>query len=85
MRRPSDEQYVGDTGPKAGDRLLLWSEGSVDYLAKLARRQPDEPAVIDDRPDGSITQLSWADFNAYVNRIANGFLALGLEPLDKLA
>lgn len=57
----------------------------VDYLAELARRQPDEPAVIDDRPDGSITRLSWADFNAYVNRIANGFLALGLEPLDKLA
>ena len=61
------------------------SHPRLDHLAEIARGQPDEPAVIDDRPDGSVTRLSWADFNAYVNRIANGFLALGVEPLDRLA
>jgi fatty-acyl-CoA synthase/long-chain acyl-CoA synthetase len=58
----------------------------MDALALAAREDPTRSAVVDDRPDGSIRRIDYGTLDVYVNRLANGLLALGLEPLvDKVA
>ncbi len=49
-----------------------------DPLAAIAARVPDKPAVIDDRPDGLRIQLSFAELNREVNRLANALRASGV-------
>jgi fatty-acyl-CoA synthase/long-chain acyl-CoA synthetase len=49
-----------------------------DPLAAIAARVPDKPAVIDDRPDGRRFQLSFAELNREVNRLANALRASGV-------
>ncbi len=55
-----------------------------DILAILAGRIPDKLALIDDRPDGTVTTLTFAAFNAEVNRLANALLARGVRRGDKV-
>jgi fatty-acyl-CoA synthase/long-chain acyl-CoA synthetase len=58
----------------------------MDPLERTAIDDPTRPAVIDDRPDGSVRRICYGALDVYVNRLANGLLALGLEPLvDKVA
>src|SRR5689334_668665 len=51
-----------------------------DFLTLYAAAQPDKPAVIDDRPDGTVTTLSYAELEDRANRLANVLLALGVRP-----
>ncbi len=51
-----------------------------DLLTVYAQVQPDKPAVIDDRPDGRIDRLSWAELNVAANKLANVLLSLGVRP-----
>ncbi|GAC1367073.1 MAG: crotonobetaine/carnitine-CoA ligase [Ktedonobacteraceae bacterium] len=45
---------------------------------------PDKPFVIFDNLAGSVTQLSYAEFNTQVNRTANALHTLGLRKGDKI-
>ncbi len=56
-----------------------------DLLAIHAQLTPDKVAVIDDRPDGTIRQITFAEMNAEVNRLANSLLARDLGPGDRVA
>jgi acyl-CoA synthetase (AMP-forming)/AMP-acid ligase II len=55
-----------------------------DPLTDMARAQPDKPAVIDDRPDGTLIRWSYAELEDNANRLGNAFLALGLQPKDRV-
>ena len=57
-------------------RSLLMGE----VLARTSRRYPDRVAVVDGE-----RQLTYRDYNALVNRYANGLARLGLGPGDHLA
>lgn len=56
----------------------------VDRLAAMAALKPDELAIVDDRPDGFLRQMTFREFNALVNKIANGLRARGFEPGERL-
>ena len=51
-----------------------------DFLSAYAASQPDKPAVIDDRPDGTVTTLTFAELEDRTNRLANVLLTLGAKP-----
>ena len=51
-----------------------------DILSIYARSQPDKPAVIDDKPDGTVVRWSYAELEAQSNRLANLLLSLGAGP-----
>ena len=53
-------------------------------LIVQAERLADKPAVIEDRPNGSV-RPSWtyAELNRQANRLANAFRDLGLGPASK--
>lgn len=53
-----------------------------DFLSLHARAFGAKPAVVDDRGEGRVRTLSWAELEAYANRLANGLLALGALPGD---
>ena len=55
-----------------------------DILSVYAATQPDKPAVIDDRPDGSVVSWSYADLEAESNRIGNALTSLGAGPGTKI-
>jgi acyl-CoA synthetase (AMP-forming)/AMP-acid ligase II len=59
---------------------LLRSVLMADFLSAYAITQADKPAIIDDRPDGSIATLTFAELNEQSNRLANVLLALGARP-----
>ena len=54
----------------------------ADFLAAYSVTQPDKPAVIDDRPGGDITMLTFAQLNEQANHLANVLLDLGVRPGD---
>ena len=51
-----------------------------DILTIYAQAQPDKPAVIDDKPDGTVVVWSYAELEARSNRVANLLLSLGTGP-----
>ena len=55
-----------------------------DFLSFYAQSQPDKLAVVDDRPDGSVTSLTWAELEARSNQLANVLLAHGAGPGSKV-
>ena len=55
-----------------------------DILSIYAQGQPDKPAVIDDRPDGSVVKWTYAELEAQSNRVANLLLSLGVAPGRKI-
>ena len=55
-----------------------------DILTGLAAQLGDKPALVDDRPDGAVTSWSYADLEANANRLANVFLAHGVNLGDKV-
>ncbi len=52
-------------------------------MATHAEALNDKIAVIDDRPGEEPRQLTFAELNRCVNRIANGLIGLGVKPGDK--
>ena len=64
---------------KQGARLLR-SALMADFLTAYSITQPNKLAVVDDRPDGTITTLTWLQLNEQANRLANVLLDLGARP-----
>ena len=60
------------------------SETAADPLTLLADNLQDKPALIDDRPDGTVLQWSFAELEANANRLARVFLNHGIEPGDRV-
>ena len=58
---------------------------SDDILSAYAASQPDKPAVIDDRPDGTVVTWTYAELEERANRVANLLLSLGAGPGAKVA
>ena len=54
-----------------------------DILSIYAQSQPDKPAVIDDKPDGTVVVWTYAELEARANRLANLLLSLGAGPGKK--
>src|ERR1700745_2849558 len=55
-----------------------------DILSMYAQTQPDKPAVIDDKPDGTAVTWTYAELEAQANRVANLLLSLGAGPGKKV-
>jgi fatty-acyl-CoA synthase/long-chain acyl-CoA synthetase len=56
----------------------------TDLLTMLAGQFGDKPALIDDRPDGTLMEWSFADLEGNANRLARVFLDHGIKPKDKI-
>lgn len=56
----------------------------MDFLADHAANNPEKLAVIDDRPGAAPRQVSYGAFNSYVNQLANGLIASGVVPGEKV-
>jgi len=54
----------------------------ADFLTAYSITQPDKLAVIDDRPDGTLTTLTHKELNEQANRLANVLLDLGARSGD---
>ncbi len=57
---------------------------ATDPLTSLAAALGSKPALIDDRPDGTVTTWSFAELEANANRLARVFLARGVQPGDRV-
>jgi len=55
-----------------------------DILSVYAQSQPGKLAVIDDKPDGTVTEWTYAELEAQSNRLANLLLTLGAGPGTKI-
>src|SRR5262249_44142899 len=55
-----------------------------DILSIYAEAHPAKPAVIDDKPDGTVVTWSYAELEAQANRVANLLLSLGSGPGKKI-
>jgi acyl-CoA synthetase (AMP-forming)/AMP-acid ligase II len=55
-----------------------------DFLSALAQAQPAKVAVIDDRPDEPVRQLTFAELESAANRVAHALAARGVGPGVKL-
>ena len=52
-------------------------------LAVQAERLADKPALVEDRPDGTVVTWTYAELNRRSNRLAHVFLELGLKPGER--
>ena len=71
---------VGMTLDATGVALRAMNGRMPDFLTVYAQIQPDKAAVIDDRADGAVTTLTYAQLNEQANRLANVLIALGARP-----
>lgn len=55
-----------------------------DALTLLAQAQGNKLAVIDDRPDGTLIEWTFADLEANANRLARVMMDLGAKPKTKI-
>jgi fatty-acyl-CoA synthase/long-chain acyl-CoA synthetase len=55
-----------------------------DFLTTLVETLGNKPAVIDDRPDGTVRQWSFAELEANANRLARVMFNLGAKPKSKI-
>lgn len=60
------------------------SEDAPDILTAHAARQPDKPAVIDDRPDGGGARWSYRDLERRANRLANAMRGSGVRAGERV-
>lgn len=54
----------------------------ADFLTAYSITQPNKLAVVDDRPDGTVRQLTYAELNARANQLATVLLGMGVVPGD---
>ncbi len=52
----------------------------ADFLTAYSITQPNKLAVVDDRPDGTVRQLTYAELNEQANKLANVLLGMGVVP-----
>jgi long-chain acyl-CoA synthetase len=55
----------------------------IHPLIVQAERIPDKPAVVEDRPDGTVTTWTYAELNRQACRLANVFRTLGVKPGER--
>ncbi|MFV1990495.1 MAG: class I adenylate-forming enzyme family protein, partial [Acidimicrobiales bacterium] len=55
----------------------------LDFLTMYAQKFPAKLAVVDDRPDEMPRSMTFAEFNRYANRLANGLIDAGLPAGSK--
>lgn len=67
-----------------GSQWEMTNVTAPDHLTAHAAANPDKVAVIDDRPGQTPRQQTFAEFNGYANRLANGLLDMGVEPGSKV-
>ena len=60
------------------------AEAAPDLLTLHATANPTRLAVVDDRPDGTLTRWSYAQLEERANRLAHGLLAHGVGPRDRV-
>jgi acyl-CoA synthetase (AMP-forming)/AMP-acid ligase II len=63
-----------------GDQVAV----EEDFLARYALDRPDKPALIADKPDGSVRTLTFRQLNEEVNRLANAMVELGVQPGERV-
>ncbi|MBN1635017.1 MAG: AMP-binding protein [Deltaproteobacteria bacterium] len=56
-----------------------------DTFKRNAKRLKDKTALIFPAPGGEVIQYTWDEFDRAINRIANGFLSLGIGKGDKVS
>ncbi len=56
----------------------------ADYLTAYSLTQAGKAAVIDDRPDGSVTTMTYSELNEQANRLGHVLLSLGAVPGTKV-
>jgi fatty-acyl-CoA synthase/long-chain acyl-CoA synthetase len=56
----------------------------TDPLTELARSQPDKPALIDDRPDGTLLKWTYSELEERTNALARVFQNAGVEAGNRL-
>ena len=87
-----------ESRPTLGDRLvrgalfplrvtknsarLIRSALMGDFLTAYSLTQPDKLAMVDDRPDGTVHQLTFSELNAKSNQLANVLLDMGVRAGD---
>ena len=54
----------------------------ADFLTAYSITQPGKPAVIDDRPDGTVHRLTYLELTERANQLANVLLGMGVVPGD---
>ena len=59
---------------------FVYVEAMADFLSAHAAAMPEKVALVDDRPDGTIHKLTFAELNARANQVANVLLGLGIHP-----
>ena len=52
----------------------------ADFLTAYSLTQPNKLAMVDDRPDGTLRTLTFAELNTRSNQLANVLLGLGVTP-----
>ena len=55
-----------------------------DFLSAYAQAMPDKLAVVDDRPDGSVTRWTFAELEARANQLGHVLVGLGAGPGRKV-
>src|SRR3954451_18473478 len=55
-----------------------------DFLTAYAQVQPEKLAGVDDRPDGTVLSLTFAELEERANRLANVLASLGAAPGRKV-
>jgi acyl-CoA synthetase (AMP-forming)/AMP-acid ligase II len=55
-----------------------------DFLASYARERGEKPALISDKPDGSIRVVTFRELNDQTNRLANGMVESGVRPGNRV-
>ena len=53
-------------------------------LTIQAERLADKPALVEDRPDGTVSMLTFAELNRRANRMAHVFRDLGVKPGERI-
>jgi acyl-CoA synthetase (AMP-forming)/AMP-acid ligase II len=56
----------------------------LDFLTAYAQAMPDKLAAVDDRPDGRLHTVTWAELNAEANRLAGVLLSHGAHTGGKV-
>ena len=60
------------------------NHGMPDILTVYAQVQPDKLAVVDDRPTGEVSTMTYRELNERANRLAAVLLDLGAKPGSKV-
>jgi fatty-acyl-CoA synthase/long-chain acyl-CoA synthetase len=61
------------------------TEAGLDFLTAQAREAPDKTAIVEDRPDGSISIVTYAELEARANRLGQALRRAGVKPHDRVA